>query len=49
MLYKSEAQRKYFHANKKILKKQIEDVKLWDNECKGLTLPKKSKRNNLIL
>jgi len=44
MPYKSEAQRKYFHANKKKLEKQGVDVIEWDNESKGLKLPKKSKK-----
>ena len=30
MPYKSEAQRKFFHANKKKLEKQGVDVKEWD-------------------
>ena len=42
MPYKSEAQRKYFHANKKKLEKQGVDVNEWDRESKGLKLPKKA-------
>ena len=44
MPYKSEAQRKFFHTNKKKLEKQGVDVKEWDKESKGLKLPKKVKR-----
>lgn len=44
MPYKSEAQRKYFHANKKKLEKQGVVVKEWDKESKGLKLPKKIKK-----
>lgn len=40
MPYKSEAQRKYYHANKKKLKNQGVDVKEWDKESKDLKLPK---------
>jgi len=42
MPYKSEAQRKYFHANKKKLEKQGVDVEEWDRESKGMKLPKRS-------
>ena len=44
MPYKSEAQRKYFHANKKKLEKQGIDVEEWDRESKGLKLPRKVKK-----
>jgi hypothetical protein len=44
MPYKSEAQRKYFHANKTKLEKQGVDVEEWDKESKGLKLPKKAKK-----
>ncbi len=46
MPYKSEAQKKFFHANKKKLEKQGVDVEEWDKESKGLKLPKKVKKNN---
>jgi hypothetical protein len=46
MPYKSEAQRKYFHANKKKLEKQGVDVEEWDKESKGMKLPKKSIRKS---
>jgi len=39
--YKSDAQRKYFHANKAKLEKQGVDVDHWDKESKGRKLPKK--------
>jgi len=44
MPYKSEAQRKYFHANKKKWEKQGVNVEEWDKESKGLNLPKKIKK-----
>ena len=44
MPYKSEAQRKYFHANKKKLEKQDVNVEEWDEESKGLKLPNKVKK-----
>ena len=46
MPYKSEAQRKYFHANKKKLEKQGVNVEEWDRESKGMKLPKKKKGNS---
>lgn len=45
MPYKSDAQRKYFHANKEKLEKEGVDVNEWDKESKGLKLPKKTKKN----
>ena len=44
MPYKSEAQRKYFHANQKKLEKQGVNIEEWDEESKGLKLPKKAKK-----
>ena len=44
MPYKSEAQRKFFQANKIKLEKQAVVVKEWDNESKGLKLPKKVRK-----
>ena len=44
MPYKSEAQRKFFNANKKKLEKQGVDVKEWDKESKGLKLYEKIKK-----
>lgn len=41
MPYKSDAQRKYFHANKKKLEKQGVVVSEWDAASKGKSLPKK--------
>lgn len=41
MPYKSEAQRKYFHANKEKLEKQGVNVSEWDAASKGKKLPKK--------
>ena len=41
MPYKSEAQRKYFHAHEEELKKQGVDIKEWDKASKGKKLPKK--------
>ena len=41
MPYESDAQRKFFHANKKKLEKQGVDVSEWDKASKGLSLPEK--------
>jgi hypothetical protein len=41
MPYKSEAQRKFFYANKKKLEKQGVNIDEWDKESKDLKLPKK--------
>lgn len=41
MPYKSEAQRKYFHAHEEELKKQGVNIKEWDKASKGKKLPKK--------
>ena len=47
MPYKSEAQRKYFHANAKKLAKQGVNIAEWDNASEGKKLPKKvSKTRN---
>ena len=43
MPYKSEAQRKYFHANRKKLEKQGVNVDEWDKATKGKKLPKRVK------
>ena len=40
--YKSLAQEKYFHANKKKLEKQGVNVNEWDQASKGMKLPKKA-------
>jgi hypothetical protein len=41
MPYKSEAQRKYFNANKQELEKEGVNVKEWNKESKGMKLPNK--------
>ena len=41
---KSEAQRKFFHANREKLEKQGVDIREWDKESKDLKLPKKVKK-----
>lgn len=43
MPYKSNDQRKFFHANKAKLEKQGVDVAEWDSASKGMSLPKKVK------
>ena len=48
MPYKSEAQRKFFNANKAKLEKQGVDVNEWNQASKGKKLPeKKSGREGL--
>jgi hypothetical protein len=39
MPFKSEAQRRYFEANKVKLEKQGVDVKEWEESSRGLKLP----------
>jgi hypothetical protein len=42
MPFKSEAQRRYFEANKSKLEKQGVDVKEWEKSSKGLKLPERA-------
>jgi hypothetical protein len=42
MPFKSEAQRRYFEANKEKLEKQGVDVKEWEQSNKGMKLPERS-------
>ena len=44
MPFKSDAQRKFFHANKAKLEAQGVDVDEWDRASKGKKLPKKVKK-----
>lgn len=44
MPYKSQAQRKFFHANKKKLEKRGVNVEEWDKTSKGKRLPKRAKK-----
>jgi hypothetical protein len=41
MPFKSEAQRRYFEANKAKLEKQGVDVKEWEQSSRGLKLPQR--------
>lgn len=41
MPFKSEAQRRYFEANRAKLEKQGVDVKEWEQSSKGLKLPER--------
>ncbi len=41
MPFKSDAQRKFFNANKKKLSKQGVNVNEWNKASKGMKLPKK--------
>lgn len=45
MPYKSEAQRKYFHAHRAELERQGVDVDEWDRASKGKHLPNKAKKH----
>lgn len=48
MPYKSDAQRRYFHANEAKLKSQGVDVHEWDEASKGKKLPeRKGKKPSL--
>lgn len=42
MPFKSEAQRRYFEANKAKLEKQGVDVKEWEDSSRGLKLPQRA-------
>jgi hypothetical protein len=42
--YKSDAQRKYFHAHEKELRKQGVNVSEWDASSKGKKLPEHVKK-----
>lgn len=42
MPFKSEAQRRYFEANKEKLEKQGVNVKEWEESSKGLKLPERT-------
>jgi hypothetical protein len=42
MPFKSEAQRRYFEANKTKLQKQGVDVKEWEQSSKGMKLPERA-------
>ena len=44
MPFKSEAQRRYFEANKTKLEKQGVDVKEWEESSRGLKLPERVPR-----
>ena len=44
MPYKSEAQRKYFHANAKKLAKQGVNIAEWDSASEGGKIPKKASK-----
>jgi hypothetical protein len=42
MPFKSEAQRRYFEANKSKLEKQGVDVQEWEQASKGMKLPERA-------
>lgn len=44
MPYKSQAQERYFNANKKKLEKQGVNVSEWNKASKGKKLPKRKKK-----
>lgn len=43
MPYKSDAQRKFFHANKTKLERQGVNVSEWDRKSKGKKLPERKR------
>jgi hypothetical protein len=45
MPFKSEAQRRYFEANKPKLEKQGVNVKEWEESIKGLKLPERAPKS----
>ena len=46
MPFKSDAQRKFFNANRAKLEKQGVDVEEWNSATKGKKLPKKVSKKN---
>lgn len=44
MPFESEAQRRYFEANKAKLEKQGVDVKEWEESSRGMKLPERAPR-----
>ena len=47
MPFKSEAQRRYFEANKAKLEKQGVNVKEWEESSKGLKLPERAQQKKI--
>jgi hypothetical protein len=47
MPFKSEAQRRYFEANKAKLEKQGVNVKEWEESSKGLKLPERTPKKKI--
>lgn len=45
MPFKSEAQRRYFEANKAKLERQGVDVKEWEDASKGMKLPERAPKS----
>jgi len=45
MPYKSKAQMRYFHANRKKLERQGVDVDEWDKKSKGRKLPERARKS----
>lgn len=48
MPYDSDAQRKYFNANRAKLEAQGVDVDEWNKASKGMKLPKRAYRKNYV-
>jgi hypothetical protein len=46
MPFKSEAQRRYFEANKSKLEKQGVDVEEWEQASKGMKLPERAPKKS---
>ena len=49
MPFKSEAQRKFFNANRAQLEKQGVNVDEWNQSSKGMSLPEKSSKAGSII
>ena len=47
MPFRSEAQRRYFEANREKLQRQGVNVSEWEEASKGLTLPERSRPSGL--
>lgn len=48
MPYKSDAQRKYFNANKAALMKQGVNVSEWNESSRGMKLPERVKQKHIL-
>jgi hypothetical protein len=48
-MYESNAQRKFFHANRAKMEAQGVDVDEWDRASKGMKLPERAKKKKPVV